>query len=357
MKYIISTFVICLIGISTWVIFKNTEKNQGEEQNLATELNFQDEQNFSQLEQELRLALHSGGITPENYSLIEGRIKELEDRGVDIEKIRRLRTILKQLNVGGISQQSQFPTSTVDVQVAKSPVPTFTGEPVVHLIPTPVATPTPFFTPTPSTTSAPQVSCKSNPSPVFTSHITDISKINYVVPPPTIGAGPSLKTHGYIGTDHARVPVYAPVDMILNTGAHFEGGPYWLGFEVSCEVTLRFGHMTEPIQAVRDIFPATPAPANDSRDQQIKNKIYFKAGDLIGYTTGTSAAGNWDMGIYNSTTNNKYKGDPTWGNSWVYTTAICPFDYFEPSLKLVYTSKFSSQAMAGNLRDGESFCK
>lgn len=209
----------------------------------------------------------------------------------------------------------------------------------------------------PNNPAASNTSCKSNVKPVFTHHITDVKKVNYVVPPPTIGAGPSLKTHGYMGTDHARVPVYAPIDMVLNTGAYFEGGPFWLGFEVSCEVTLRFGHITEPIQTIRDIFPSTPAAPNDSRDQQIKNKISFKAGDLIGYTTGTSQAGNWDMGIYNSATSNKYKGDPTWGNSWVYTTAVCPFDYFLPELKAVYYSKFDSQAMPGNPRDGESFCK
>ena len=183
-----------------------------------------------------------------------------------------------------------------------------------------------------------------------------MSKVNYIGPPPTMGAGPSLKPHSYIGTDHARVPVYAPADMTLETGAYFEGGPYGLDFRVSCEVTLRFGHITEPVDEIRAVFPATPAPANDSRSQQITRKVSFKAGELVGYTTGTSAAGNWDYGVYNSTVRNRYADDPAWNNSTTYTTAVCPFDYFSAAMRAAYVAKFNSAALGGNPPHGEPFC-
>ncbi|MBI2610510.1 hypothetical protein HYW60_01065 [Candidatus Kaiserbacteria bacterium] len=201
----------------------------------------------------------------------------------------------------------------------------------------------------------PEPMCESNSSPVFTNHITDMSKVNYIVPPPTMGAGPSLKPHSYIGTDHARVPVYAPIDMTLITGAHTFDGPYGFIFKVNCEVQLRFGHITEPIQEIKDVFPSTPA--QDSRDQKIDHEIFFKAGDVIAYTTGTEMAGNWDFGVYNSATSNRYANDPEWNISATYTTAVCPFDYFEASLRQAYVSKFNSAILGGNPPHGESFCK
>lgn len=201
---------------------------------------------------------------------------------------------------------------------------------------------------------SPAPNCISNPSPVFTHHITDITKVRYVGPPPTMGSGPSLKTHSYIGTDHANVPVYAPAAMTLEDGSHYVGGPYMFDFKVSCEVTVRFGHMTNPVDAIKKLLPSEPA--SDSRTQALA-PVSFAAGELVGYTTGTDLAGNWDFGVYNSSVSNRYANDPDWNDSTVYTTAVCPFDYFTPDLKSAYTSKFNSAALGGNPPHGDSFCK
>ncbi len=199
-----------------------------------------------------------------------------------------------------------------------------------------------------------QSNCQSNPSPIFTNDITDVSKINYIGPPPTMGAGPSLKTHGYIGTDHARVPVYSPTVMTLESGSYFVGGPYLLEFRASCEVRVRFGHITEPVEAIKKLLPNEPK--QDSRTEGLP-PIVFVAGELIGYTTGTDRAGNWDFGVYNSTIQNRYIDDPAWNNSTTYTTAVCPFDYFSENLRSVYFSKFDLSSMGGNPPHGESFCR
>lgn len=196
--------------------------------------------------------------------------------------------------------------------------------------------------------------CQSNLSPVFTNHITDIAKINYIVPPPTMGAGPSLKTHSYIGTDHALVPVYVPAAATLKSGSHYTGGPYMIEFQISCEVRIRFGHITNPVDAIKNLLPKEPQ--SDSRTQEL-GPISFAAGELVGYTTGTSMAGNWDYGVYNSATSNRYASDPDWNNSSVYTTAVCPFDYFAPDLKSAYEAKYNSYALGGNPPQGESFCQ
>lgn len=228
------------------------------------------------------------------------------------------------------------------VQPTYTPVPP-TSTPIP---PTATSIPTEIPTPTPS--------CKSNINPTFTHHITDMSKVNYVAPPPTMGSGPSLKTHSYIGTDGAKVPVYAPVDLTLESGAHYVGGPYTFGFKVSCEVTVRFAHITDPVDKLKKQLPSEPK--DDSRGQKL-DPLKFSAGELIAYTTGTQQAGNWDFGVYNSSVSNRYANDPDWNWSSVFTTAVCPFKYFKSNLKSTYTEKFDSEILGGNPPDGESFCK
>lgn len=169
-----------------------------------------------------------------------------------------------------------------------------------------------------------------------------------------MGAGPSLKTHSYIGTDHAHVPVYAPAAMTLESGSHYVGGPYMMEFRVSCEVKVRFGHITEPVEAIKNLLPSEPK--QDSRTEVLP-PITFAAGELVGYTTGTSAAGNWDYGVYNSAVRNRYADDPNWSNSTTYTTAVCPFDYFSDNLRAAYVAKFNSAILGGNPPHGEPFCK
>lgn len=196
--------------------------------------------------------------------------------------------------------------------------------------------------------------CASDVSPTFTRDITDMSKVRYIVPPPTMGSGPSLKPHSYMGTDGQNVPIYVPAAVTLESGSHYIGGPYMIEFQASCEVTIRFGHITNPVEAIKNLLPKEPQPGSQTQEL---SPIDFAAGELIGYTTGTSQAGNWDFGVYNSTVSNRYADDPDWDNSSVYTTAVCPFDYFVPSLKSIYQAKYDSYALGGNPPHGESFCQ
>lgn len=277
------------------------------------------QQQFRTLEGELRNAQEKKSfLSPEHTARILNDLTNLETQGYSKSEVERLRQMVYDVSPHLQDQTKQSQASS------------------------------------PAYMTAAQLNCERNPFPVFTNDITDISMVNYIGPPPTMGAGPSLKTHSYIGTDHARVPVYAPTAMTLESGSHSVGGPYMVEFRVSCEVRVRFGHMTEPVEAIKKLLPAEPKP--DSRTEELA-PVIFAAGDLIGYTTGTDVAGNWDFGVYNSTVRNRYADDADWSNSATYTTAVCPFDYFPASLKASYVLKFNSAALGGNPPHGESFCK
>lgn len=272
---------------------------------------------LSELEREITILFNDGNrIGPEHYARLKSGLDAEAKSGADLKIIGKLQDMLGTVNPTTISSVQTSQAKTVPVDQKQK--------------------------------------CTSDPSPVFTNHITDMSKVSYVVPPPTIGSGPSLKSHSYIGTHGAKVPVYAPVAMTLKSGSHYVGGPYMFDFMASCEVTVRFGHITDPMDSIKRLLPAKPN--SDSRTQELP-PVGFAAGDIIGYTTGTDAAGNWDFGVYNSSTSNRYASDPKWNNSAIYTTAICPFDYFTPGLKKDYAAKFNSNALGGNPPHGESFCK
>lgn len=192
-----------------------------------------------------------------------------------------------------------------------------------------------------------QSGCVSNPNPVFTADITDLSRISAVTPPGMLMQGDVLKSHSYIwiGGD-GKVPVYAPVDASLVAGVyldHPDGNlDYGLIFQVSCEVEFRLGHITDPNEQIRAAFP-TPK-VGDSRDDPITH-IPFKAGDLLGYTSGTRQAHNWDFGVYNTA-----RPDPdaaAFGATGKDARANCPYDYYSADKRSVYSNLFNSDMKGG----------
>lgn len=197
--------------------------------------------------------------------------------------------------------------------------------------------------------------CESNTEPVFTHHITDITAVNDVQMPPRF-VGEFLKTHSYIGTGDIRVPIYAPTDMILSSGTLYAdpGHPenYMLDFNVSCEIRVRYDHVTEPVESIVNQFPLEAQPT--SQTIPVKERISFAAGEVIGYTT-RSQHGNWDFGVYDNTHTNVFASDPEFDHSETYTTAVCPFDFFTPELQQAYYDKRIERG-GDDQRVLESFC-
>ena len=184
-------------------------------------------------------------------------------------------------------------------------------------------------------------SCISNANPVFTADVTDNNKIKAITPPR------NEKTHSHIWIkDGQKVPVYSPVDAKLAAGAKYtEGGSlnYLLFFDVSCEVEIKFDHVTEPAELIANMFPEPPK-AGDTRTDYLP-KTQFKAGDLIGYTTGTPGAKNWDFGVYNKAKLNHLNGKE--GYEEIDMRANCPYDYFITDKKDFYYSRFVSKTGEG----------
>jgi len=187
-----------------------------------------------------------------------------------------------------------------------------------------------------------QPSCENNANPVFTADITDMSLISKITPPGAILSTGEVKSHSYLWIkDGSRVPVYAPTDMKLSSGAYYDEGEeliYMLVFEVSCEVRIKFDHIQEPVDAIRGALPSEPK--FDTRVDMVSELIEFKAGDLVGHTTGTSVANNWDFGVYNTTL---YPNPVTEGVAnleEVDKNADCGYDYFTSDKRAVYKNLF-----------------
>lgn len=204
----------------------------------------------------------------------------------------------------------------------------------------------------------PSSDCVSNSSPIFTNHITDLSKVEFIQPPggsETWEGEPILKTHSYVVVKE-EVPVYAPVDSELYEGVFYEEEgmtQYSLFFNVGCEVFYIFDHIQEPVEKIKQAF--TEPPRKDSRTRLLKTPIVFKAGELIGYSTGTRSARHWDFGVYNKKHTNFLKDSDFPNLSERDLQATCPYDYFPEEKRLAYYALF------GTIRTDQSvpttFCK
>ncbi|MBI4167876.1 MAG: hypothetical protein HY515_02870 [Candidatus Aenigmarchaeota archaeon] len=191
--------------------------------------------------------------------------------------------------------------------------------------------------------------CISNSNPIFTADVTDNNNIKAITPPR------NEKTHSHIWIkDNQKVPFYLPVDGKLVAGTKYtEGGElnYLFFFDVSCEVEIKFDHIKEPIKLIGDMFP-NPPKVEDTRTDYLP-KTQFKAGDLIGYTTGTPQAKNWDFGVYNKDKLNHLNGKQ--GYEELDWRAGCPYDYFPSDKKNFYYSLFVS--VTGSGAPPTDFCK
>lgn len=266
-------------------------------------------------------------------------------------------------------------------------IPTATAEPVTA-VPTAVPTATPSNTPeppaptaTPEPYRAPiatyspngpgdelvgqrtnaeggylQPDCESNPSPVLTSHITDLSTIRSIQPPSVI-SGNWYKNRSYLNIDAEHggqadsVPVYAPADAeitgityYLQPMSDINGKPvdvpqYELRLSISCEVTYGFDHLTELTPSLLDDAPAEPSTS--TRDAEKKVSISVKAGGLLGHTTGTIVAHSWDFIFSNTTVDNRFANQERYENTGdlkVLLYAECPYDYFADDMGDEYRS-------------------
>jgi len=290
-------------------VSSNTKIKQGtadsEEALYKTELR--------ELEREITVLFNDGDfIGPDHYTNLQKRLNDLLKRGLLYEEFQKLEVMLKTLN----------PSLRVGEESAVISTSSSSSEP----------------------------GCKNNANPVFSKDITDLSRISQITPPGTVFDNGDVTSHSYLWiVDGGQVPVYAPADMKLSTGAYYsENGllGYILWFEVSCEVVIKFDHIEKPIDAIRNAFPSEPK--FDTRDVEIEQVVTFKAGELIGYTTGTREANNWDFGVYNTAISPNPVTDGFSNLDDLDKSADCGYDYFAIDLRETYRKLFKLKIISGS---------
>jgi len=176
-------------------------------------------------------------------------------------------------------------------------------------------------------------------SPVtFTYHFTDPSTITSIIPPVWKNNRHTI-TSALLNT-RGRVPIYMPTSGTLKQGTYYseQGAQFYLwDIDVGCGVTVRFDHVTEPVEKIRALFLATPK--EDARTYPFETPLAMEAGELIGYTTGTVNAHNWNIAVYDAAEKNYLWGTDQYPSKEYYT-AVCPFKYDNPSMAQAYEKLF-----------------
>ena len=182
-------------------------------------------------------------------------------------------------------------------------------------------------------------------------------------------SGNRIKNGSYvwIGRDQSgqgyEVPVYAPVDSSLigitfylasmhdEQGTRVDVEQYSLSFQVSCEVSYDFDHLWRLSENIAPL--AAPTPSRTTRNAAVLTSLQLKAGDLIGYTTGTIVAHNWDFVFANSSKSISAVNLERYGNTEDMRGLLhadCLYDYFVGDLRAKYYALFSV------LLDGDDSC-
>jgi hypothetical protein len=208
---------------------------------------------------------------------------------------------------------------------------------------------------------------ESNPRPVFTADVTDLSLVEVIVPAGN-QAGTVIKQHSFIvlGGDlpdspmGPAAPVYAPVDSRFITGSYYRQGganEYLLFFEASCEVVYKFDHIRWIVPELRALLPSEPA--SSSSTTFFANPVEVTAGQLIGYTPGTGEPGGggpFDFGLFNSTFSGTFANQARYegGGYDQLWHADCPYDYYAEPQRSAYLALFGTP---GRVRVGAATCR
>ena len=197
--------------------------------------------------------------------------------------------------------------------------------------------------------------CVSNPQPIFTHEITDLSKIKRTERWGQVKSK-HLKNHSFLFLKNKNkpIPVYAPVDsyLILQTRYRMQGFKevQWrLIFQVGCEIVYRFDHLDTLSDKLLKHLGNIPVneDQNAAPNVLINPPIEIKAGELIASTQGTPQAGSWDFGLSDVSKINElpkrlknYQNKPT-GRQYKYSA--CPYDYYPDEIKKKYLKKMKGK--------------
>jgi|GEM_PF-1435955 hypothetical protein len=185
---------------------------------------------------------------------------------------------------------------------------------------------------------------------LFTAHFFDRDKIRLIYPLGQLNGGhheaealglsliwiePSVIEAG------DRLTVYAPADMQLERYSYGHFGsepPTWtMVFRVNDRIKIRMSAISEAVPRIMDATTNEPAPNTAEHEPSIP--VFLEAGEVIGYTTGTSKAHNWDIWVYDSERSNQYANQSRYEANYLgdrMRTAVCPYDFFDEAMGAEY---------------------
>lgn len=198
-----------------------------------------------------------------------------------------------------------------------------------------------------------KLNCKPASSGLFTSDVTDLSKVTLIQNPIRVIGGSNIKTHSYIEVSE-KTPVYSPMDATLSGGANYYETmgedpvvevQYILSFNDGCDVSFWLDHLIDVPEKIKSAFPAEPR--DDTQGVDVK-EVDVKAGELVGYSNQAGRA-RFDFGVINLkgpesslTTNPRFKNDPIVKTSDKYRYATCPYNLYDSDKQKAYQAFYSS---------------
>lgn len=196
--------------------------------------------------------------------------------------------------------------------------------------------------------------------PAVVSHITPLGELNGGYEEAQALSGVMINLKSEAVAHNKTIDIYAPTDLTLESYAYFkvpeEGNNQWtLIFRASDAVMIKVDHITDALESV--IAATTTTPKDTSAEESPTKKLTFKAGELIARTRGTKVAHNWNIYVTDTTHTNTFMNQArfaTGGAGDRLIHGVCPFDYYDDSLKsqflaLMGYSEAGQSATCGNV--------
>lgn len=181
---------------------------------------------------------------------------------------------------------------------------------------------------------------RSREVPVFRTHLVDLSAVSLIVPTGSI-SGDEIKGHAFVRFEGASVAIHAPVDMELTAGTWVgASNDFGLEFDINARFRFRLGHIDEVRADIAALIPRTDPSSLFTRI----GPIAFRAGDLIGHATAAGPSEGFDVGLYDLDVENPTPNAARYRSlqDWEKLNSVCPFAYFDSSLRGGYAARFGS---------------
>lgn len=105
-----------------------------------------------------------------------------------------------------------------------------------------------------------------------------------------------------------------------------------------------FDHLRSASGKIQELI--VDPPTSNSRGTVVDTPLFFRAGDLIGYSGGTSMSQIWDFGVLNTQVWNELPPEETYvysPNVEKYRFAVCQYKYFPAGMRDQYIAMLGSQ--------------